>query len=61
VSEEALARAEQLLGRLEETRARLETTKDPERALEIMEELAQLAKDVQAELERAKRKTDASA
>jgi hypothetical protein len=60
VSDEALARAEQLLARLEETRARLEATKDPEQALGLMEELAQLAKDVQAELERAKRKTDAA-
>jgi hypothetical protein len=58
-ADDALLHAEELLTRLEEARARLEATADPEQALGIMEELAQLAKDVQSELERAKRETDA--
>ncbi len=56
---DALARAEELLARLEETRARLEGTEDPNVALELMEQLNQIAKDVQSELERAKRDADA--
>lgn len=57
---EALARAEELLERLEGVRTRLEATEDPEAAIGLMEELAELAKDVQAELERAKREAGAA-
>ena len=38
-----------------------ETADDPERAVEILQELADLAKEVQAEVERARREADASA
>jgi hypothetical protein len=58
---DSLGRAEGLLARLEEARGRLERTEDPEQALAIMEELAEIAKEVQAELERAKRESDAPA
>ncbi len=58
-ADDALARAEQLLARLEDTRARLEATEDPDAALELLGELAELAKEVQAEIERAKREADA--
>jgi hypothetical protein len=54
-SEEALQRAESLLERLEKTRQELESTQDPDRAIEILSELAEIAKEVEAELERAKR------
>jgi hypothetical protein len=54
-SEEALQRAEELLERLERTRQELESTHDPDRAIEILSELAEIAKEVEAELERAKR------
>ena len=60
-AEESLQRAEQLMERLEETRARLEATSDPEAAIEILSELAELAKDVEAALSQAKRKADADA
>jgi hypothetical protein len=60
-AEESLARAESLLERLDATRARLEATDDPEQAIELLGELAELAKEVQAEIERAKREADASA
>jgi hypothetical protein len=58
-AEESLARAEELLARLEATRVKLEETTDQEAALELLDELSQLAKDVQAQIEQAKRETDA--
>jgi hypothetical protein len=60
-AEESLSRAESLLERLDAARARLEETDDPERAIELLAELSELAKEVQAEIERAKREADAHA
>jgi hypothetical protein len=54
-AEDALGRAEELLDRLERTRGRLESIKDPEAAIDILGELADLARQVEAELERARR------
>jgi exonuclease VII small subunit len=54
-AEESLKRAEELLERLEQTRVRLEATKDPEAAIDILAELADIAKQVEAELEQARR------
>jgi hypothetical protein len=54
-AEESLKRAEELLDRLEQTRARLESTNDPDAAIDILGELAEIAKAVEAELEKAKR------
>jgi hypothetical protein len=45
--------------RLEESRSRLEATSDPEAAIEILSELAEIAKEVEAELSKAKREVDA--
>ena len=56
-ADESLRRAEQLLERLERTRQELESTEDPDRAIEILSELAQIAKDVEAELNRAKQES----
>jgi hypothetical protein len=53
-AEESLKRAEELLERLEKTRERLETA-DPEAAIDILAELADIAKQVEAELEQARR------
>jgi len=53
-SDEALQRAEDLLARLERTRQELEATQDPDRAIEVLSELAEIAKEVEAELARAK-------
>jgi len=53
--ESALRRAEELLDRLERTRASLESTEDPEAAVDILAELADIARQVEAELERARR------
>jgi hypothetical protein len=59
--EDALVRAEELLGRLEATRGRLEQTEDPEQAVEVLAELSELAKQVEAELQRARRQAGAGA
>jgi hypothetical protein len=53
-----LGQAEQLLVRLEVARERLEATEDPDTALELLEEIAQLARDAHAEIERAKDQID---
>ena len=54
-SEDALRRAEELLERLEQTRARLEETSDPEQAIDVLGELAEIAKQVETEIEQARR------
>jgi exonuclease VII small subunit len=54
-ADESLKRAEKLLDRLEKTRERLESTDDPEAAIDILGELADIAKQVEAELEQARR------
>ena len=53
-TEDSLRRAEELLERLERTRQELESTQDPDRAIEILGELSEIAKEVEAELQRAK-------
>jgi hypothetical protein len=61
-ADESLQRAEELLSRLETTRAELErlaAADDTEGALEILTQLAELAKEVEAELARARREADA--
>ncbi len=60
-SEESLQRAEELLKRLEEARAELEATSDPDKAIEVLSELAQIARDVEGALTEAKREADAEA
>jgi hypothetical protein len=59
-ADEALANAEQLLARVEDARKRLEAA-DPEQAIEILQELSELAKQVDAEIERARRAAEADA
>ena len=46
-SEESLNNAEHLLARLEAARVRLDETQDPDQAIEILQELAELAKEVE--------------
>ncbi len=60
-ADESLERAEDLLARLEAARKELEETEDPERAVEILQRLAELAKDVEAELQRARQAAEADA
>jgi len=40
---------------------RLDETQDPDQAIEILQELAELAKEVEAELQRAKRAAETEA
>ena len=58
-AEDRLKDAEKLLDRLEETRARLEQTTDPDEAIEILSELSEIAKEVEAQLQQAKREAEA--
>lgn len=51
---EPIARLQDLLARVEKARAELEATGDPERAVQVLTDLADLAKEVQAEIERAR-------
>ena len=65
-TEESLSRAEELLARLEAARGELDRLAEgeggsPDRALEILGELSELAKSVEEELERAKRAAEADA
>ena len=60
-AEESLQRAEELLAQLETVRAQLEATEDPEAAIDMLSELSRIAKEVDAELNRAKRAADADA
>jgi hypothetical protein len=60
-SEESLNKAEELLARLESARTKLDETEDPDQAIEILQELAELAKEVEAELQRAKRAAETEA
>jgi hypothetical protein len=52
---EPVRRLQELLDRLEGARAELEHAEDPERAVEILQELSELAKEVQAEIDQARR------
>ena len=63
-AEEAIARAEELLGRLEAKRDELERLAeadelDGDTAVEVISELAALAKEIEAELTRARAIADA--
>jgi hypothetical protein len=58
-AEDSLKRAEDLLEKLEQARARLEATEDPEAAIDVLSELAEIAKQVEAELARARREAGA--
>ncbi len=53
-----LSHAEQLLARLEAARVKLEQTEEPDAALELLDEIARLAREAHAEVERAKHELD---
>ena len=61
-ADEALARAEELLERLKATRDELErlaAAEDADSAVEVLTELADLAKEVEVELAKARARADA--
>jgi hypothetical protein len=60
-AEDALAQAEELLARLDRARQRLESTEDPETAIEVLGELNEIAKQIEAAVSEAKRRAEAEA
>lgn len=53
---ESVARLQELLDRLERAHTQLEATEgDPERAVDVLQGLAELAKEIQAEIDLARR------
>jgi hypothetical protein len=60
-ADESLTKAEGLLTRLEAARERLEATDDPDQAIEVLQELADLAREIEAELQRARRAAETDA
>jgi len=63
-AEAPIDRAEELLERVRVARARLETLQgadDADEAVEVVRELADIAKEVEAELARARKQADAEA
>jgi hypothetical protein len=61
-ADEALARAEELLERLKSTRTELErlaAEENPEAAVDVLTELAELAKEVESELAKARARAEA--
>ena len=61
-TEDALKRAEELLGRLEKARADLERvsgSENSEEAIAVLTELAEIAKQVESELAKARREAEA--
>ena len=65
-SDESLTRAEELLKRVEDVRAELEKISEtddgsPERAIELLGQLSELAKAVEEELTRAQREAQSDA
>jgi hypothetical protein len=62
VADESLQRAEELLARLDSARAeldRLAESEDTEGAIAVLQQLADLAREVESELQRARREADA--
>lgn len=53
--EDTRARLEGLLARLDEARGRLEAADSSEAAVDVLQDLVELAKEVQAEIERQRR------
>ena len=63
-ADEALGRAEELLERLKATRDELErlaVAEDAESAVEVLTELAELAKEVESELAKARSRAEGAA
>ncbi len=58
MSVDPLSHAEELLAQLEAARAKLERTEEPDAALELLDEIARLAREAHSEIERAKHELD---
>ena len=53
-ADESLNKAEELLERLEVARAKLDQTEDPDQAIDVLQELSEIAKQIEVELQRAR-------
>jgi predicted RND superfamily exporter protein len=60
-SEESLAQAEELLAQLDRVRQRLDSTDDVDTVIEILGELNEITKQVEAAIVEAKRRAEAEA
>jgi len=60
-ADDSLGLAEELLARLEAARVKLESTDDPDQAIEVLQELAELARQIEVELQAARRAAEADA
>ena len=60
-AQDSLGRAEELLARLEAQREKLESTDDPDQAIEVLQELADLARQIEVELQAARRAAESDA
>jgi hypothetical protein len=59
--DDSLARVEELFARTEELRAQLEQTEEPEAAHDVLEQLTELLKEVEAEIRRARQQAESGA
>jgi predicted RND superfamily exporter protein len=60
-AEDSLAEAEELLAQLDQVRQRLDSTDDVDAVIEILGELNEITKKVEAAINEAKRRTEAEA
>jgi hypothetical protein len=60
-ADDALDKAELLLEQLEAARTKLEATDDPNEAIAVLQKLAELAKEIEAELQRARGEAEGDA
>lgn len=61
MTDDPLDSAEALLARLEAARTKLEATDDADQTIEVLQELADLAKQIEAELQRARQAAETDA
>ena len=61
MTDDSLARVEELYARLQAARAKLEATDDPESAIDVVAELSEISKQVEDEIARIRRDAEPDA
>ena len=61
MTDDSLARVEELYARLQAARAKLEATDDPESAIDVVAELSEISKQVEEEIARIRRDVEPDA
>jgi hypothetical protein len=61
MTDDSLARVEELYARLQAARAKLEATDDPESAIDVVAELSEISKQVEEEIARIRRDAEPDA